>query len=527
MIPALRRWRVKISALTGVRRMLLAMGFGVAAGTAMAPFHLVMFLIPGFVGLLWLLQSSSTKRQAFSMGWAFGVGHFAIGFYWIGHAFLVDAATYGWLAPIAVLGLACGMAIFPGCITLLSSQIIRRFDLSTVGQVLVLAVIWVAFEWVRSWLFTGFPWNLIGTVWAVSGPIMQFAAIAGVYGLGLATLIVATMPAVLAEDAYDRQSKGGLILAVVLAIVILGSGMWRLSGASDEMVTGVQLRLIQPNIPQHLKWKPGHKVGHVQNQVELSKAPPKNGIAPTHIIWAETAVPFNLTHDKNLLSFLGAAAPKGGYLVTGAPRSNKPGTPNPQYWNSLFAIDPKGKIAATYDKSHLVPFGEYVPYREILKVSKLTAGRVDFTPGSGARVWDLPGLPPVAPLICYEAIFPAEVTSLGARPDWLLNVTNDAWFGKSAGPYQHFAAVRFRAIELGIPLVRVANTGISAVVDGYGRVGTYLELGVRGVVDSPLPKRLSQTPLYGRFGDRVTLVLLLAAFVGGVFLRQQRAGPLS
>jgi len=527
MIPLIRRWRDLISALVGVKRTLLAMIFGLAAGAAMAPFHLVFFLIPGFVGLLWLLGSCTRKRQAFGVGWAFGVGHFSVGFYWIGHAFLVDAATYGWLAPIAVLGLAGAMAVFTGLVTLFSSLVFRRFNLGTVGQVLVFAAVWIAFEWVRGWLFTGFPWNLIGTVWAFSDPVMQFAAVAGVYGLGLMTIIVAAMPAVLADEIRSPHSKAGLALAAVLAISIWGGGMWRLSGATNENVAGVQLRLVQPNIPQNLKWKPGYKVGHVKDQIDLSKAPPREGPPPTHIIWAETAVPFNLSYDKNLLAFLGAIVPKNGYLITGAPRSNKPGSETPQYWNSLFAIQPGGRIAATYDKIHLVPFGEYVPFREILKVSKLTAGRVDFTAGRGERVWRLPGLPPVAPLICYEAIFPGEVASLGPEPDWLLNVTNDGWFGMSAGPYQHFAAVRFRAIEMGVPLVRVANTGISAVVDGYGRVGKRLDLGVRGFVDSPLPKRLSQVPLYGRLGDWIVLILLLMAFGGGVFLRQQKTEPLS
>ncbi len=523
MISALGHWCNGLGELPKTRRIALAVFCGVLAGGAMAPFHLVFLLVPGFTGLLWLLISSERLRGAFLMGWAFGVGHFAVGFYWVGHAFLVDAARYGWLAPFAVLGLAAGIALFTGLVSLASWSIFRKFELRAIARVFVLAGLWVAVEWVRSWLFTGFPWNLIGTVWAFSDSMMQFAAYGGVYGLGLVTVLVAAMPTVLADTGRLSSGLAAIGLSVLGLALIWGGGMMRLSSTGTEYVEGVKLRLVQPNIPQRLKWKSGYKAGHVKKQVELSLRAAKDGIPPTHVIWAETAVPFNLAHDRRLLSYLGAIAPKDGYIITGAPRSSPPGTANPVYWNALHAISPDGTIAAVYDKIHLVPFGEYVPYRDILSFSKLTAGRVDFSPGSGARVWTLPGLPAVAPLICYEAIFPAEVRSLGSEPKWLLNVTNDAWFGMSAGPYQHFAAVRFRAIEMGLPLVRVANTGISAVVDAYGRVGERLDLGLEGVVDSGLPKHLSERPLYGRFGDWVTLVLVLGAVGGGILLSVRRA----
>ena len=528
MIPVPGRRRETPGEMSTSRRLALAALCGVLAGGAMAPYHLVFLLVPGFSGLVWLIASGVRMRPAFSTGWAFGVGHFAVGFYWVSHAFLVDAATYGWMAPIAVLGLAAGIAVFVGFTTLTSVQISRKFNLNMVGQVLVLAAVWIVFEWVRSWLFTGFPWNLIGTVWAFSDAMMQFAAYGGLYGLGLVTVVVAAMPAVLIDNGRARMGWAAFGIAVLGLGVIWGGGVSRLSTAVTEYVPGVKLRLVQPNIAQDLKWKSGHKAGHVKRQAELSARAPKDGVPPTHIIWAETAVPFTLVHEKGLLSYLGAIVPKNGDLITGAPRSTVPGSANPEYWNSLHAIAPGGSVAATYDKIHLVPFGEYVPFRNILNVSKLTAGRVDFSPGDGARVWNLPGLPAVAPLICYEAIFPAEVTSLvgGAEgttgPEWLLNVTNDAWFGMSAGPYQHFAAVRFRAVEMGLPLVRVANTGISAVVDAYGRVGGRLDLGVEGIIDSSLPKRISARPLYGRFGDWITLVLVLAAVAGGILMRDRK-----
>jgi apolipoprotein N-acyltransferase len=522
MMRAFIRWREWITGLPVWRLLFVTIICGAFAGGAMAPFHWVILLIPSFVSLLFLVASSNNKRRAFLIGWCFGLGHFAVGFYWVGHAFLVDAASYGWMAPIAIMGLAAGIGIFPGLVTLFSWLISRRVNANVYGQVFILAAIWTTFEWVRSWIFTGFPWNLIGTVWANSDPMMQFSAYGGVYGLGLVTIIAAAMPAVLAFDNNYQRSKWGVGICILVIGLIWGGGFWRLSVPSPGYVDGIQLRLVQPNIPQHLKWKAGHKIGHVKRQFDLSTRVFDDGVRPSHIIWAETAVPFNLANDPRLLSYLGAAVPENGYLITGAPRATPPGMPKPTYWNSVHAIARTGKVIANYDKAHLVPFGEYVPFREILSMSKLTAGRVDFTPGEGARVWSLPGLPAVAPLVCYEAIFPAEVTSLGNEPEWLLNVTNDAWFGMSAGPYQHFAAVRFRAVEMGLPLVRVANTGISAVVDAYGRTERFLDLGQEGVVDSPLPRRLTERPLYGRYGDWITLIVILGALLGGIFLRASK-----
>ncbi len=513
----------RVTKLSALQRLSVAIVIGALAGGAMAPFHHVFALIPGFSGLLLLVASSARGRSAFLVGWCFGVGHFGVGFYWVGHAFLVDAAAYGWMAPIAVLGLAAGISIFLGFVTLITWHISRKFSADAIGQVLILAAVWATFEWVRSWLFTGFPWNLIGTVWANSDAMMQFAAYAGVYGLGMITIIAAAMPAVLVLRVNDRRARSALALCTVLAALIWIGGTWRLGGPQLGHVSGVHLRLVQPNIPQHLKWKPGLINGHIEKQLKMSVKNVISGPAPTHIIWPETAIPNIFAGDPRFRAHIGQYIPENGLLIAGATRGTPAGTSNPTYWNSIHAFEPSGDIVNTYDKRHLVPFGEYVPFRNILGFTKLTEGRTDFTPGNGARVWNLPGLPVVAPLICYEAIFPSEVTALEDDPEWLLNVTNDAWFGMSAGPYQHFAAVRFRAIEMGLPLVRVANTGISGVVDAYGRIEANLDLGIEGTIDAALPRRLTERPLYGRFGDWMTLILVLVTLLGGILLgRGQR-----
>ena len=397
------------------------------------------------------------------------------------------------------------------------------------GRVIFFAAIWTLLEWVRGWAFTGFPWNLIGTVWAGSDAMIQLTSVTGVYGLSLLSVIAATMPAVLSEGAPDRSTLRRL-MPVMIAFATLGvvwvGGQVRLPQASGKTVPGVQLRLVQPNIPQALKWRTDLRRGHVEKQLNMSRtASPVNGEsgstpakAPTHIIWAETAVPYVLGNTPGLTQALAEAVPPGGLLIFGAPRASPSGVQPKRIWNSLLGIDSQGRVKGVYDKHHLVPFGEYVPFRAILPVEKLTAGRQDFSPGPGVRTLALDGLPPFSPLICYEVIFPGKVADNKSRPQWLLNLTNDGWFGFSSGPYQHFAAARLRAVEEGLPLVRVANTGISGVIDGYGRVVRSLELGRAGVIDSPLPAALDERTLYSRFGGWITFLVLFLALIWGFLL---------
>jgi apolipoprotein N-acyltransferase len=335
------------------------------------------------------------------------------------------------------------------------------------------------------------------------------------------------MPAVLADTRPEGVGSRRRAAVPVVAFALLGAvwagGEMRLSGASDETVPGVRLRLVQPNIPQALKWKRELRQGHVLKQLEMSKQPAGHGPPPTHVIWAETAVPYFLTETPGLAEILGAVAPPGGLLITGAPRTTAGGEMPKRFWNSLHAIDSDGRIRGTYDKHHLVPFGEYVPFRGILPLGKLTAGRQDFSPGPGVETLEWAGLPPVSPLICYEIIFPGRVAAV-PRPQWILNLTNDAWFGFSTGPYQHFAASRLRAVEEGLPVVRVANTGISGVVDAHGRVIKQLSLGQTGIIDSPLPVALTSGTPFSRFPGGITSVILIIALGVGFLLTPRITG---
>ncbi len=510
-----------VAALRGWRRYLLAMALGACATLAFAPMHLVPFLVPAFTGLLWLLDGARRPREAAALGWCFGFGHMATGLYWVGLAFLVDAERFAALLPVAVGAMGGGMALFPALSVLATWTICRRWGLPGPARVLVLAGFWLAVEWVRSWVLTGFPWNLVGNVWSFSPEMLQIAALGGVWILSLLTVLAAAAPAVLGEvsDPIHARARGrGRFVAVALGILIavwLG-GAWRLAGApavGEAVVEGVRLRLVQASIEQSLKWEPSLRLGNMRRQVGLSVGPGFEKV--THVIWPETAVPFLLDQDEGLRRYLGRAVPPGGALVTGAPRGN-----SAQVWNSILALDTQGRMTARYDKHHLVPFGEYVPFRTILPIERLAPGNIDFTPGPGLDIMALPGAPPASPLVCYEIIFPGQVVPAGPRPGWLLNLTNDAWFGTSIGPHQHFSSARLRAVEEGLPLVRAANTGVSAVVDGYGRVIARLGLNEVGVLDVDLPSPVLGKNLFVLVGNWSVLFLIFCTTIALFVLRR-------
>ena len=511
------RVRGRVARAKSWRRRMLAALLGVLASAALPPLNWVVLLFPAFIGLVWLVDGADRRRGAFAIGWWFGFGHFVASFYWISHAFLVDAETFAWMIPFAVGGLAAGFAVF---ITIPTIALYWTRG-AGLGRILVFAAAWTTSEWIRSWLLTGFPWQLMGTAWVFSESMIQPAALISVYGLGLMTVVGASMPAVLGDQPRPAR-RAVLATCAALALLVLSGlgGTLRLAAATDEAVPDVRLRLVQPSIPQELKWRRDLRERHVLRQIEMSVDRARGGSdssAVTHVIWAETSVPFTLARDEKLLEMVGRAAPVGGLAIVGAPRATPRGVEPYQVWNSLHAVDPQGRVVASYDKAHLVPFGEYIPFRELIDIPKVTAGRTDFSSGPGRETLSLPGLPPVSPLICYEVIFPGRVVDPDRRPAWLLNLTNDAWFGHSAGPYQHLAAARMRAVEEGLPLVRVANTGISAVFDAYGRTVAWLGLGEAGVVDSMLPVAIKGGTPYGRFGNGLVLaIILLVAAIGAL-----------
>lgn len=501
----MERLKDRVGQLTGWRRRGLAFALGALAALALPPTYFLPALVPAFVGLLWLLDGSTRPRQALVLGWWWGWGFFAAGLYWVGIAFFADNRGLGWMAPFGVLGLSAGMA----CFTALALLPVRLVPAGGPGRVLALAASWTLVEWVRSWALTGFPWNLLGSVWAFADAFLQPAAFIGTYGLSLLTVTLAAMPAVLADRGWAGW-KGWWAVALAVALVALPGigGALRLLAATNATVPDVRLRLVQPNIPQKDKWSRDLRGHHVATQIDLSRTHADQ--PPTHVVWGETMVPFFLSDEPKVARAVGLAAPEGGLALVGAPRSSAEEAGPRRVYNSLFAVDRRGEIAATYDKAHLVPFGEYVPLKTVLPIGKLVQGAGgDFSAGPGPRTLRLPGLPPVSPLICYEVIFPGAVLDPADRPQWLLNLTNDSWYGRSSGPYQHFVASRLRAVEEGLPLVRVANGGISGIVDAYGRVTLRLGLGDSGIGDGPLPAALAMPTPYGRHGNVIPAIMVL------------------
>jgi apolipoprotein N-acyltransferase len=497
---------------SGWRRQALALAAGLIAALALPPVYFIVALWISLPILVRLIDSAAGTRAAFVIGWWFGLGHFAAGIYWIAEAMLVDPEHFAWMIPFAVLGLGAWLGLFPAAAAAAAFRLAPRGP----ARVLMLAAAWTVFEWVRGWLFTGFPWNLMGTVWVAVPPLLQFAALGGAFGLSALTVAAAAMPAVLGSGVRGARTAFAASLAVLVAVGAWG--MIRVPAAPVASVPGIRLRLVQPNIEQTLKWRPEMRAEHLNRHLQLSAAPGKETI--TDLIWPETAAPSFVDEDGLARAKIATVIPSGGLLLTGVVRGTPREVEPLRIWNSLEVLDGKGDVLAIYDKAHLVPFGEYMPLRAVLPLAKITPGAIDYTPGPGPATITVPGLPPFSPSICYEAIFADAVVPAKPRPAWLLNVTNDGWFGTSAGPHQHFAAARLRAVEQGLPLVRAANTGISAVVDPYGRVVASLLLGQAGVLDSELPVSLTSPTLYAKAGLAIPFLIVLLFVAISLALRR-------
>jgi apolipoprotein N-acyltransferase len=509
------RLAARLAGLTGWRRYGLAALLGAAAAAALPPVDLAPALVLAFPGLLWLDDGSATPFASFVLGWSFGFGFFFAGLYWIAGALFVDLARFWWLVPFAAAGLPALFALYAGSACLVLHLATHTLRLPPTARIFLFAIVWSLAEWIRGHLFGGFPWNLIGYAWSGGFPgailLLQSVAWVGIWGLSFVTVLAASLPALLGVASVAPLSplrrRGPAIATGLLLLVPAAVGAARLE-QSPAAATTTRLRLVQPSTPQDLKWDPAAAAVNFERLTALSAAQEAQPLAA--ILWPEAAVPFFLGRNPAALRAMAAIAPRDGYVISGALRANPLPGPVVKVWNSLEAVDAAGKIVAHYDKVHLVPFGEYVPLRDFLPLQKITAGMIDLSAGPGARTLALPGLPPFSPLICYEAIFPGAVIDRTQRPDWLLNITNDAWFGRSSGPFQHFAIARTRAVEEGLPLVRVANNGISGVIDALGRVRVHTDLDAVGDIDVLLPAPTNPT-FYARTGDWAWLALLLLA----------------
>jgi apolipoprotein N-acyltransferase len=529
-----------VAQLTGAKRAALAASAGALSVLAFAPVHGWPVLFVSFGLLVWLLDGCHAGHAelrprlqcAGLAGFWFGFGYFLTGLYWIAEAFLVEPWRHGWLIPFVMTLLPGGMALFFAAAAALAMLLWRP----GAARVFALAIAFGLAEFARGHVLTGLPWNLIGYGLAATAATMQLAAVFGVYALSLlAVLLFASPLAIFAPEGSGlAQRKGAGLLALVLLLAFLLGIVWgerRLAG-DDLATTGVRLRIVQADVDQANKWRPENSAEIFNDYLDLTKSgggsPGLNGIGL--VIWPETAVPFLLAESSDALLAIGDLLPEGTTLLVGAVRLGEERDAqgrltSRRIYNSLLVIDDKAQILGTYDKIHLVPFGEYLPFQDFMErlgIMQLTGVRGGFSPGSRPRLLSIPGAPPASPLICYEIIFPDDVTDKETRPGWLLNVTNDAWFGTSAGPHQHFHQAELRAVEQGLPVVRAANTGISAIIDPYGRVVAELGLGKEGVVDGLLPQALPPTP-FARWGRLIEGLVLALAIAGWLALRVRRS----
>jgi apolipoprotein N-acyltransferase len=527
----LRRFAHAVVLAWGWRRALIAFAAGAASALAMAPLHAWPLLFITFPVLVWLVDGAGAGRwgralSAAAAGWWFGFGYFLAGLYWIGIAFLVDAPTFGWLMPFAVLGLPAGLAILTGLGVGFAGLLWNPGP----ARILSLAAALTISEWLRGWLLTGFPWNAFGYALTAPLPLAQAAALIGLWGLTFLAVAIFASPATLADDKTETR-RPWLPLALGLAALglLAGFGAVRLANTPTACVEGVKLRIMQPNLPQDAKFNYRAKADVMARYLrlsDLSTGPDRRGVRDaTHLIWPESAFPFLLAREPDALAQIADLLPPGTVLITGAARGaqSAPASGTLRAYNSIYAIDHDGSVLSVYDKVHLVPFGEYLPiqnFLESLGLQQLTKVRGGFTSGDRRRLLVLPGVPPALPLICYEIIFPGQVVARGERPGWLLNLTNDGWFGDSTGPYQHFHQARVRAIEEGLPLVRAANTGISAVVDPLGRIVRAMPLGAEGVIDAPLPRPVAAT-IFSRFGDIWLVIVIAVSLLSGARARHR------
>jgi apolipoprotein N-acyltransferase len=505
----------EMAAYQGWRRYGIAFLLGVLLAAALPP---VVYLTPivfvVFPLYLWLDEGSATPWASARLAYVFALGHFTAGLYWIAAALFVDITTYWWALPFALLGMPVFLSAVVAACLYVAALAKSRLRLSGFADVCLFAVAWSVAEWLRGHLFTGFPWNLIGYAWAGGFPgalaMLQSTAAIGIYGLGLVTVLAASLLALLGAPSLApigpwRRAMPA-IAAAALILVPAAGGAIRLHHA-PVAETGIWLRLVQPSIAQTAKWDPAEAEANFRRLTELSSAPSEHKLSA--VIWPEAAATFFLERDEAHRSAVAAVAPEGGYVITGALRGSPLSGPLSEVWNSIDVIDPAAKIIAEYDKAHLVPFGEYMPFRDVLPFHKLTAGSIDLSAGPGPRTISLARLPLFAPLICYEAIFPGAIIDARQRPSWILNVSNDAWYGRTSGPYQHFAMARTRAVEEGLPLVRVANNGITGVIDAEGRVLAHTSLDAIGFADVALPAAGGATA-YSYLGDWVFLAMLVA-----------------
>lgn len=486
-----------------------ALLLGVLLTAALPPFYYICALFVAFAGAMLLALNTDKLKSLAAIGYWFGFGYFAAGFYWIGNALLIDIARTGILYPLVLLlnGAFFGLfTILPFMITKIGNNILTKS--------MLFAAFWCLIcEWLRSFILTGFPWNPISSVITFSLEMMQILAVCGTYGVSLCLVFFALLPAMWLNRPSSRNfylSFGAILFFFVAAWTYGGHILEERPYVSDG--ESLVVRLVQPSIPQTLKWNRNMLENNVRTYVNLSKER-ENGYVD-FTIWGETAYPFDLTDDYTNRKIT-PAVPPYGYLITGFLRRVDNGYRYTPY-NSFGVINKQGKLVGWYDKSHLVPFGEYVPLRKYLPnwVKPLANTVAEFGRGKQYQTLKIADFPMFAPLICYEIIFSDKIVQKEPqKPTWAIVLTNDGWYGISAGPYQHLAAAQMRAVEEGITIVRSANSGISAVINPYGEIKAQISLGQTAAVDALVKPKESHSTFFAKYGNTIPLTMSLFTLV--------------
>ncbi len=478
----------------GQKRMwILAVLLGFILALGQAPISFPIGVITSIPILGYCAFRVQTWKQAFAIGWWAGFGYFGLSMIWLIEPFLVEPEKHAILAPFALIGMSGGLALFWGGAFALSKQ----FGAGLARYIVGLSVSWAIAAYLRSVLFTGFPWGLLGYTW-IETPIAQWASVVGPFGL----VFLTTFGGLLLLSFPTKRFASTVVTLLFFGILWAG-GVWRIPDTQSEQETNIRVRLVQPNAPQHQKWDPEWVGVFFRRALELTSSPANEPV--DLVIWPETAVPFTLQDNAGDLEILSDAAGSDAHIIAGIRRLEGGGL-----YNSMVHLDQKGGLVAVYDKSHLVPFGEYIPFSEYLSgmgLRGMAANLQGFSTGAGPEVISTFGLPSYLAMICYEAIFPSFSHRENDRPEFLMHITNDTWFGDTIGPFQHLVRVRFRAVEQGLPAARSANTGISAVIDPYGRIVNRLKLNESGVLDANLPVPLKPTT-YAQYGELPFLVVM-------------------
>ena len=514
----------RVILLWGWRRAAAAFAAGAAGVLAQAPYDFFAICFISFPVLVWLLDGSNGEPgqgllrrlwPSFATGWWFGFGYFVAGLWWIGQALLVEAEAHAWALPLAIVVLPAGLALFYG----LAAAIARLAWADDLGRILALAAGFGIAEWLRGSLFTGFPWNAIGYAAMPVPLLMQSSAAIGLYGVNALAVAVFAMPALAGGNRYRRT---GLALAAMLVALHAGFGWWRLSLPETRVENQVSLRIVQPSIDQGAKWDDAERIRILDTYLDLSARPPEGDAKrPDLVIWPETAVPYLITERPEVLSAIGAMLQDGQALLTGAVRSEgDPSGGSARYYNSIVAISSDGEITDAADKSHLVPFGEYLPLEAFfgrLGISRIVTAPGPFSTPADREAISIGKTVAALPLICYEIIFPGEAAKVAGPVNIIVNVTNDAWYGDTPGPYQHLRQAQVRAVEIGLPVVRAANNGISAVIDAHGRIEDALALNAVGNLDHTISLPALRKPS-GRTQARNALVVISALLLAAALL---------